>query len=92
MSGKKNSGVNEFLAFWGIILAAVAIVISQAIGWAGGNGRVAGIISLISTIFLLISVIFAAIEHLGGKSFLLKILFWVAVIVIIVFGVLGVAL
>lgn len=85
-------------AFWGIIIAGIAGIITfllklldllgVSISW--GN-KIAGIFSLVSQIAIFISVFLAAYAHSRGKNKTWRIVFWVFV-VLAVLGLFGFSL
>ena len=85
-----NTDVVKFCAFWGIVIAAVAALVSFVIAILGKNGvQINGagtfisVCNTISQIALTIAAIIPAYKYSRGKSLLLKLIFWAAVAFII---------
>lgn len=106
MSKKSNNSTSNYeiikaTAFWGIIISGIAGIISFIIRcivkWANVTasilGSIVGVMNLIATIALFVSVFLAAYAHSRGKNKTLKILFWVfailSILAILGFNVLG---
>lgn len=101
MAKKKNTNststtdVTKFCAFWGLVIAAIAAIITfifgllarlgVSISWAG---RVTGLCNTISQIALLVAVIIPAYKYSKSKTAVWRAFFWVAVI-FIVLGLIG---
>ncbi len=93
-----NYEIIKFCAFWGLVIAAVASLLSFVlallakcgvhIDWAG---RVVGVCNTISQIALLVTVILGAYRYVQGKSTVYKAFFWVGVI-LLVLGLIGINL
>lgn len=106
MAKKRNNNTNrtsnfdivKFCAFWGLVIAAIAALLSFVfallgkcgvhIDWAG---RVIGICNTISQIAMLIAIILPAYRYVCGKSTVYKAFFWAAVILLIL-GLIGINL
>lgn len=94
-----NYSIVKFTAFWGIIISgivgAVNFLISLLVkckiikGAGSAVGTALGIMSLIASIALFISVFLAAYAHSKGKTKVWKILFWIFAILALL-GILGV--
>lgn len=93
-----NYDIIKFCAFWGLVIAACAALLSFVFGllhacgidiaWAG---RVTGICNTISQVAMLVAIILPAYRYVRGKSTVYKAFFWVAVILLIL-GLVGINL
>ncbi len=93
-----NFDLIKFCAFWGLVIAAIAAMLSfvfALLGKCGVHldfaGRIIGICNTISQVALLIAVVLPAYKYTRGKSTVLKAFFWVAVI-FLVLGLVGINL
>ncbi|MDE6691127.1 MAG: hypothetical protein K2K04_04070 [Clostridia bacterium] len=93
-----NYSLVKVCAFWGIVLAGIAGLISFILNVLGKcgvtiawGGKVAGACNLISTIALFISAWLAAWDYVKGKSQTWKVIFWVF-FVLALLGVLGIGI
>lgn len=93
-----NYDIVKFCAFWGLVIAAIAAIISFIIaiikfcgGSAGWLGRVVGVCNTVSQIALIVAAIIPAYRYSRGKSTVWQAFFWVAVI-FIVLGLVGINL
>lgn len=85
---KKVALTNTFFAFWGMVLAAAALLLGGIFA-AIGLGIIVNIVNLIGQIAIAIAVVPAAWRHIANKSIAWKIIFFVALIAYIVGCVLG---
>lgn len=101
MAKKSSSTVSnidtaKFCAFWGLVFAAVAGIVSfffwllvkcgVSISW---SGTVISICNLLSMLGMLIGIGLAAWQYVRGKRKVWKVIYWVAM-VLYVLGVLGI--
>ena len=93
-----NYEIVKFCAFWGLVIAAIAAVVSFVIaiikfcgGTAGWLGRVVGVCNTVSQIALIIAAIIPAYRYSRGKPAVWQAFFGVAV-VFIVLGLVGINL
>lgn len=93
-----NYDIVKFCAFWGLVIAAIAAVVSfifALLGKCGVEwnllGRVVGICNTISQIALIIAALIPAYRYSRGKATVWQAFFWVAVI-FIVLGLVGINL
>ncbi|MDE6504323.1 MAG: hypothetical protein K2L42_00440 [Clostridia bacterium] len=93
-----NFDIIKFCAFWGLVIAAVAALLSFVLALLGKcgvhidwAGRIIGVCNTVSQIALLVAVILPAYKYVRGKNNVYKALFWVAVI-LIVLGLVGINL
>ena len=90
-----NTDIMKFCAYWGLIIAAVAALISFVFGLlkvcgitVSWLGRVVGLCNTVSQIALLVTVILGAYRYMRSKSAVYRAFFWVAVI-FVVLGLIG---
>ncbi len=93
-----NYDIVKFCAFWGLVIAAIAAILSfifallqkcgVVITWAG---RVVGICNTVSQLALIIAAFIPAYRYSRGKSTGWKVLFWIAVVFVIL-GLVGINL
>lgn len=93
-----DGDVIKFCAYWGLVIAAIAALLSFTfsicvkcgLGWSW-LGRIIGICSTVSQIALLVAVILPAYKYMRGKKTVYRAFFWVAVI-LLVLGLVGINL
>ena len=90
-----NNDIIKFCGYWGLIIAAIAALLSFIFGLLhicgidiSWSGRVIGLCNTISQIALLVTVILAAYRSMRGKSVVYRAFCWVAVIFVIL-GLIG---
>lgn len=88
--------VIKFCAYWGLVIAAVAALITFILSIcavcgvsAGWLVRVKGVCSTVSQVALLVAVILPAYKYMRGKKTVYRAFFWVAVI-FLVLGLVGI--
>lgn len=93
---RERRDLTKICAFWGIVLAGVAMFIGFIIsllalfditvGWAG---TLRGICNIVSMIALLIAIAFPAYDYVRGRGKSWKAVYWVALILYIC-GIIGI--
>ena len=93
-----DGDVIKFCAYWGLVIAAVAALITFVLSIcavcgleAAWLGRVKNVCSTVSQIALLVAVIIPAYKYMRGKKTVYRAFFWVAVI-LLVLGLVGINL
>lgn len=93
-----NYEIVKFCAFWGLVISAVAALLSFIFGImkicgfdAGWLGRVIGVCNTVSQLALIVAAIIPAYRYSLGKPTVWRAFFWVAVI-FIVLGLVGINL
>ncbi|MCD8371840.1 MAG: hypothetical protein LUD27_00875 [Clostridia bacterium] len=96
--GKERRDTTKFCAFWGIVIAAVVMLLSfifsllarlgVTISWLGTATSVCNIVSMVA---LLVAVGIPAYGYVRGRKKSWKIAFWIAFILYIL-GIIGVGL
>lgn len=92
MSRRYYSSVSatEICAFWGIVIAVALLVVTAFLRMFGANlGTIASILDLVAKIALLVAVALPAYGYVRGRAMGWKVTYWVALILYIVFIVLG---
>lgn len=93
-----NYEIVKFCAFWGLVISAVAAVLSFIFGIMkicgltfGWLGRVIGVCNTVSQLALIVAALIPAYRYSLGKPVVWRAFFWVAVI-FIVLGLVGINL
>lgn len=83
MASKTVTLDNKFFAFWGMVLAAAAILLGGILGQLN-MGLVAKIFNAIGQALILLAIAFPAWNHIGYKNVAWKIIYFVALIAYVV--------
>ena len=92
MSRRYYSSVSatEICAFWGIVIAVALLIVTAFLRIFGASlGTIANILDLAAKIALLVAIALPAYGYVRGRSVGWKVTYWVALILYIVFIVLG---
>ena len=83
MASKTVTLDNKFFAFWGMVLAAAAILLGGILGQLN-MGLVAKIFNAIGQALIRLAIAFPAWNHIGYKNVAWKIIYFVALIAYVV--------
>ncbi len=88
-----NRGFVKACAFWGIVIAVVLLIVTAIFNALGGSlGIIGTIFDVLAKAALLIAVCIPAYSYVRGRSIGWKVTYWVALVLYIVFIVLGAVL
>lgn len=97
MAKKKTTvskgGLITTLAFYGIVISAVAWLISFILGQVGVDAKIAGILDIIAKVLMTIVALVVAYGYVRNrKNIAYHIIYWVAAAIAIIFSILFVVL